>query len=64
MDAAFVPTEIVVTHTHTIILELGPSITALGRPVRHLLIGAAAIYCLTGLVRSALQAVLKNEGPK
>jgi hypothetical protein len=60
----FVPTEIVVKHTHNIILEFGPSITALGRPIRNLLIGAAVIYCTTGLVRSTLQAVLKSHRAK
>lgn len=64
MDAAFAPTEIAVKHTHKIIFEFGPSIIALGRPVRNLLIGAAAIYCITGLVRSTLQAVLKPQSPK
>ena len=64
MDAAFVPTEIAVKHTHKIILEFGPSITALGRPIRNLLIGAAVIYCMTGLVRGTLQAVLKPQGSK
>ena len=58
------PTSIAVQHSHTIVLELGPSITALGRPLRALLIGAAAIYCMTGLVRGALQAVLKNHGSR
>ena len=64
MDAAFVPTEIAVKHTHQIVLELGPSVIALGKPIRNLLIGAAVIYCLNGLVRTALQAVLKNQGPE
>lgn len=57
MDAAFVPTHLAVTHNHKIIIELGPTVVALGRPIRNLLIGAAAIYCMTGL----LQAVLKTN---
>jgi hypothetical protein len=61
MDAAFVPTHLAVTHNHKIIIELGPTVVALGRPIRNLLIGAAAIYCMTGLVRGALQAVLKTN---
>jgi hypothetical protein len=61
MDAAFMPTELAVAHTHKITLELGPSITALGKPIRNLLIGAAVIYCMTGLVRSTLQTVLKSR---
>ena len=66
MDAAFVPTEIVVKHTvaHTFKIEFGPTITNLGKPIRHLLIGAAVLYCAAGIVRSTLQAVLKTESTK
>lgn len=63
MDNAFVPSEIVVKHlvTHRFILEFGPSVLELGRPIRRLLIGAAVIYCATSLVRSTVQAVLKRR---
>ena len=66
MDAAFVPSEVIVKHFihHKFTLELGPSIIALGKPIRSILIGAALIYCLKDLVRDSLQAVLKNRDTK
>jgi hypothetical protein len=66
MDAAFVPSEVVVKHFvhHKFTFELGPSVIALGKPIRYVLIGAAVIYCLKDLVRSSLQAVLKNRNTK
>jgi hypothetical protein len=66
MDAAFVPSQLVVKHyvSHTFTLELGPSIIALGKPIRNILYGAAILFCITGLVRSTLQAVLKTGDRK
>lgn len=65
MDSAFVPSEIVVKHyvSHTFTLEFGPSVTSLGKPLRNLLIGAAVLYCVTGIANS-LQAVLKKRDTK
>ena len=66
MDAAFVGSEIVVNHFvhHKFTFELGPSIIALGKPIRNVLISAAIIYCLKDLVRGTLQAVLKHRDTK
>ena len=66
MDAAFVPSEVVVKHFvhHKFTFELGPSVIALGKPIRSILIGAVVIYCLKGLVQGSLQAVLKNRNAK
>jgi hypothetical protein len=63
MDAAFVPSEIVVKHfvSHKFTLEIGPSITALGRPLAKLIFGVVVIYCVGDIVRGSLQAVLKRE---
>ena len=72
MDAAFVPSEILVKHilglnfgsspaNHKITIELGSSITSLGKPIRNLFIGGLAIYCLTTIIRTTLQSVLKTE---
>jgi hypothetical protein len=63
MDAAFVPSEIVVKHfvSHKFTLDIGPSITALGRPLAKLIIGVVVIYCVGDIVRGSLQAVLKRE---
>jgi hypothetical protein len=62
MDAAFVPSEIVVKHfvSHKFTLEFGPSITALGRPLAKLILATVVIYCVGDIVRGSLQAVLKN----
>lgn len=59
MDAAFMPSEVAVHHTvtHHFVLELGPSITRLGRPVRTACLVALALY----LVGDIVQAVLKRE---
>ncbi len=66
MDTAFFPSEVVVKHFvhHKFTLELGPSVLALGKPIRSILIGAAVIYCLKGFVRDSLQAVLKKRDTK
>ena len=63
MDAAFVPSEIVVKHfvSHKFTLEIGPSITALGRPLAKLLLGALVIYCVGDIVRVSLQSVLLQQ---
>lgn len=63
MDAAFVPSELVVKHfvTHKFVLELGPSITNLGRPFSKVILIAIGIYCLSDIVRGSLQAVLKRN---
>lgn len=60
MDPAFMPTELVVKHFvhHKFTLDLGPSIINLGRPIRNCLLGVVVIYCVTDIVRSAVQAVL------
>jgi hypothetical protein len=65
MDSGLVPSEIVVKHfvSHKFILEIGPSITCLGRPIRNLLIGAAVIYCAQQAL-SALQGGLKSRNTK
>ena len=59
MDAAFVPSEIVVKHfvSHKFTLEIGPSITALGRPITKLILGVVVIYSASAIV----QAVLKQR---
>jgi len=70
MDAAFLPSEILVKHilglnfgpspaNHKITIELGTSITSLGRPIRNLLIGGLAIYCLKSIIEASLLGVLK-----
>lgn len=66
MDAAFIPSEVVVKQFvhHKFTFEFGPSVIALGKPIRNILIGAAVIYCLKDLVQSSLQAVLKNRNTK
>jgi hypothetical protein len=63
MDAAFVPSEIVVKHfvSHKFTLEIGPSITALGRPLAKLILAAVVIYCVGDIARVSLQAVLKKS---
>jgi hypothetical protein len=62
MDAAFVPSEIVVKHfvSHKFTLEIGPSITALGRPLAKLILGVVVIYCVGGIAQGTLQTVLKR----
>lgn len=63
MDSAFVPSEIAVRHlvNHKVTLELGTSITSLGKPIRNVLIAVVVIYCVTDIVRGTLQAVLKRD---
>jgi hypothetical protein len=63
MDSGFVPSEIAVRHfvSHSFTLELGPSITNLGKPIRNALFGAIVIYCVGDIVRATLQAVLKQN---
>jgi hypothetical protein len=63
MDAAFVPSEIVVKHfvSHKFTLEIGPSITALGKPLTKLILGVVVIYCVCDIARGSLQAVLKQR---
>ncbi|KAH7419621.1 hypothetical protein BKA64DRAFT_21860 [Cadophora sp. MPI-SDFR-AT-0126] len=63
MDAAFIPSEVVVKHfvSHKFTLELGPSITNLGRPIRNVILAAVVIYCIGDIVRGSLQAVLKSS---
>ncbi len=62
MDAAFIPSEVVVKHfvSHKFTLELGPSITSLGKPIRNVILAAVVIYCVGDIVRGSLQAVLKT----
>jgi hypothetical protein len=62
MDPAFVPSEIVVKHfvSHKFTLEIGPSITALGRLLAKLILATVVIYCVGDIVRGSLQAVLKQ----
>lgn len=63
MDAAFMPTEIAVKHfvSHTFTINIGPSIASLGKPIRNLIFGVVAIYCVTDIVRTVAQAVLKKD---
>jgi hypothetical protein len=63
MDSGFVPSEIVVRHfvSHKFTLELGPSITSLGKPIRTALFVAIVIFCAGDIVRATLQAVLKQN---
>jgi hypothetical protein len=62
MDSAFMPTEIAVKHFvyHKFTFDIGPSVTSLGKPIRNLFIGVVAIYCITDIVKSVLQSVLKK----
>ena len=64
MDAAFVPSEVVVKHfvSHKFTLELGPSIASLGKPIRDLILGVVAIYCVTSAVQAVLSH-LHSRGP-
>jgi len=75
MDAAFLPSELILKHflslnfgsapvNHKITIELGSSITSLGKPIRNLFIGGLAIYCLTTIIRTSLQGVIKTQDPK
>lgn len=59
----FIPSEVVVKQlvTHKFTLELGDSITRLGKPIRNLIIAVAVVYCVHDLVRGSLQAVLKRN---
>lgn len=63
MDAAFMPSEIVVKHFvhHKFTLELGPSIISLGRGVRNVILAGIVIYVVGDIVRGSLQAVLKRK---
>ena len=63
MDAAFIPSEVVIKHyvSHKFTLELGDSITRLGKPIRNIIIAVAALYCVRDIVRVSLQAVLKRN---
>jgi hypothetical protein len=64
MDPAFIPSEIVVKHfvSHKFTLEIGPSVTALGKPLAKLILSAVVIYCVSDIVRASVQAVLKSRG--
>jgi hypothetical protein len=60
MDSAFVPSEIAVRHfvDHKLTVELGPSITSLGKGIRNTIITIVVIKCSFEL----LQAVLNRRG--
>jgi hypothetical protein len=62
MDSAFMPTEIAVKHFvyHKFTIDFGPSVTSLGKPIRSLVIGVVAIYCVTDILKSVIQSVLKK----
>jgi hypothetical protein len=62
MDSAFMPTEIAVKHFvyHKFTFDFGPSVISLGKPIRNIFIGVVAIYCVTDIVKSVLQSVLKK----
>lgn len=62
MDSAFVPSKIVVEHfvTHKFTVEIGPSITSLGKPIRNLLIGAVILLSVTGIVRGFVSSRNRN----
>jgi hypothetical protein len=63
MDPAFLPSEIVVKHfvSHKFTLEIGPSLTAVGKPLAKLILSAVVIYCVGDIVRGSLQSVLKQS---
>lgn len=63
MDAAFLPSTLVVKHyvEHKFTLEIGDSIVRLGKPIRNVLIAVAVFYCVRDIVGGALQAVLKRN---
>jgi hypothetical protein len=66
MDAAFLPSKLVVDHIvhHKFTLEFGPSITSLGKGVRNVILTGIVIYAIADIVRGSLQAVLTrtNKG--
>lgn len=63
MDPAFLPSTLVVKHfvEHKFVLELGPSIINLGKPIRNVILFAVGIYCVRDIFRLSLQAVLKTS---
>ncbi len=62
MDAAFVPSEVVIRHSvsHKFTIEFGPSILGLGKPIRNFILCALVLYSVGNIVRGSLQAVLNR----
>ncbi len=62
MDAAFVPSEVVIRHfvSHKFTIEFGPSVLSLGKPIRHFILWALVIYSVGDIARRSLQAVLNR----
>jgi hypothetical protein len=62
MDAAFVPSEITIRHivSHKLTLELGPSITQLGKPIRNVLFAVAAVWVVMKVVLKTGRGNTKN----
>jgi hypothetical protein len=56
MDSSFLTTELTVRHfvNHKFTLELGPSITSLGKAVRNTLIAIVVIKCSFDLAQAVL----------
>jgi hypothetical protein len=52
MDAAFVPSEFVVKQlvSYKVTLEIGPSITPLGKLLAKLILSVVVIYCLDDIL--------------
>lgn len=63
MDPSFLPAELTIKHlvNHRFTLELGPSITTLGRGVRNLIIAVVVIKCSFSLVERVTTSVLNNR---
>ncbi|KAG9247246.1 hypothetical protein BJ878DRAFT_204535 [Calycina marina] len=72
IDAAFAPTELLVKHilnlnvgsapvSHKITLELGESITNLGRPIRNLFLVVVAAYSLLSVIKTTVAILGKRE---
>lgn len=56
------PQELAVKHfaSHSLTIELGPSIIALGKPVRNIIIGAGIVYLVTSIFKS-IAGIKKNN---
>lgn len=59
MDSSILPTELAVRHFvyHKFTLELGPSITSLGKTARNTLIAIVVIKCSFELAQAVLNRV-------
>lgn len=63
MDSTFVPAELTIKHlvNHRFTLEIGPSITSLGKGIRNLIIAVLVIKGTFSLVERVTISVLKNR---